>query len=87
MRLPAARTAEIVDFVTRLATQVVEDAGPAQANVDPDDALVLGEALGGRAESFVTGDKALQELGAIEGLRILSRRQLWVALHEGEDDT
>lgn len=81
VRLPAPRATEIADFVAREAVQVVEGASPARASVDPDDALVLGEALGGRAESFVTGDGALLELGTVEGLRIMSPRQLWETLH------
>ena len=51
IKLPAARSAEIVDFVSSEATQVVDKAEPANANVDAADALVLGEALAGQAES------------------------------------
>ena len=81
VRLPAPRANEIADFVAREAVQVVEGAGPARASVDHDDALVLGEALEASAESFVTGDGALVELGTVEGLPIMSPRQLWEALH------
>jgi putative PIN family toxin of toxin-antitoxin system len=84
VRLPAPRATEIADFVAREADQVVEGAGPARASVDPDDALVLGEALEGRAEAFATGDGALLELGTVQGLRILSPRQLWETLHASE---
>jgi putative PIN family toxin of toxin-antitoxin system len=78
--LPAPRADEIVGFVAREAVQIVEGAGPARARADQDDRLVLGEAIGGRAASFVTGDGALLDLGTVEGLPILSPRQLWETL-------
>jgi uncharacterized protein len=81
VRLPAPRAAEIVEFVAREAVAVVEGAAPVRVRVDADDALVLGEALQGRAEYFVTGDGALLELPEREGVRIRSPRQLWEAFH------
>ncbi len=83
VRLPAARTSEIVKFVADEASKVVEESRPVDAKVDPDDALVLGEALGGRAEMFVTGDAALRQLVTVEGITIVSPRQFWEALHAG----
>jgi len=80
VRLPASRSAEIADFVSREAAQIVEGAKPAHANVDPDDALVLGEALSGGAEWFVTGDGALLELDLVDGVRIVSPRRFWETL-------
>ena len=56
VKLSTARTTEIVDFVVGEAAQVVEKVDPAEAKVDADDALVLGEAIAGQAEIFVTGD-------------------------------
>jgi predicted nucleic acid-binding protein len=84
VKLPAARSAEIVDFVLGEAAQVVGTAEPADAKVDPDDARVLGEALAGHAELFVTGDAALLKLAIVGGLRIVSPRQFWEALHARE---
>ena len=84
VKLPAARSAEIVDFVSGEATQVIGTAEPADAKVDPDDARVLGEALAGHAELFVTGDTALLKLAIINGLRIVSPRQFWETLHARE---
>ena len=49
MKLPAVRSAEIVDFVSSEATQVVDKAEPANVNVDAADARVLGEALASAA--------------------------------------
>jgi len=81
VRLPVPRATEIVEFVAREAVDIVEGAAAARVRVDPDDAKVLGEALQGRAEYFVTGDGALLELRDLEGLRIRSPRQLWETLH------
>ena len=81
VKLTSARTSEIVDFVTGEAGQIVEKADPAKAKVDADDALVLGEALAGQAEVFVTGDAALLELGSIGELLLVSPRRFWEILH------
>ena len=83
VRLPIDQTSEIVDFVAGEATAVIREAGPADAKADPEDALVLGEALSGQARMFVTGDAALLRLGAIEQLAIVSPRDFWDALREG----
>jgi uncharacterized protein len=80
IRLPAARSAEIVQFVAGEAVAIVEAAQPVRAKVDEADALVLGEALRGQAAMFVTGDAALLKLGAVEGLAIVSPRRFWEAL-------
>ena len=80
VKLPAARSAEIVDFVSNEATQVVHKSERANVNVDAADALVLGEALSGLAEAFVTGDAALLRLTALGALKIVSPRQFWELL-------
>ena len=81
VKLPTARSTEIVDFVAGEATLVVGKVEPVTAMVDADDALVLAEALAGQAEMFVTGDAALLKLAAIESLKLVSPRQFWEALH------
>jgi putative PIN family toxin of toxin-antitoxin system len=80
VKLPNVLAAEIVDFVSTEATQVVDKAEPANVNVDAADALVLGEALVGQAEAFVTGDAALLRLAAAGALKIVSPRQFWEIL-------
>jgi len=80
IKLTAARSSEIVEFVAGEAVAVIEEAEAAVASVDADDARVLGEARAGRAQLFVTGDAALLKLGTIEGLTIVSPRQFWEAL-------
>jgi len=84
VKLPGAHVAEIVDFVSSEATQVVNKAEPAIADVDAADARVLGEGLAGRAEVFVTGDAALLRLAAVGALRIVSPRQFWEVLRAGD---
>ena len=80
VKLSVARSTEIIDFVSNEATQIVDKAEPAQLDIDDADALVVGEALAGRAELFVTGDAALLGLAVAEPLKVLSPRQLWEAL-------
>jgi len=47
---------------------------------DLDDLGILAAAQDGSAKILVTGDKELQELGEITGIRILSPRQFWCVL-------
>jgi putative PIN family toxin of toxin-antitoxin system len=82
IRVPAARSAEIVEFVANEAIETVEHALPVMADVDAEDALVLGEALAGRAQWFITGDAALLRLDRIDSPGILSPRQFWELLRE-----
>ena len=85
IKLPVVRSGEIVDFVSSEATQVVDKAQPANANVDAPDALVLGEALAGHADIFITGDAALLRLAAVSTLRIVSPRQFRDVLRAGNE--
>lgn len=62
----------------------MQKADPARAKVDADDALVLGEAIAGQAEIFVTGDAELSELGSVGGLLVVSPRRFWEVLHSTE---
>jgi putative PIN family toxin of toxin-antitoxin system len=83
VRLPAARSTEIVDFIAGEAAQVVDIAEPAGVSVDAADAIVMGEALAGNAELFVTGDAALLRLAVVGALRVVSPRQFWEVLRAG----
>lgn len=76
--LPDAGVRSIERFV-RAQTRIVlsaEDAAPVPVR-DPDDAVVLGEALGGSADVLVTGDRDLLDLEGIPGLRIVDPRGFW----------
>lgn len=50
------------------------------AVADPTDVPILSCAVSANADVFVSGDKALLELREIEGIPILSVRQLWQKL-------
>jgi predicted nucleic acid-binding protein len=78
--LPAARTTEIMDFVTGEAAGVVNEVSPTEVEVEADDAFVLGEAPAVRAEFFVTGEAALLKFDAIATLRMASPRRFWEIL-------
>jgi putative PIN family toxin of toxin-antitoxin system len=80
VKLSALRSAEIVDFVANEAIEIIEDAAPANADADLQDALVIGEALASHAQCFVTGDGALLRLARVDTLEILSPRQFWETL-------
>jgi predicted nucleic acid-binding protein len=78
--LPAPRRDEIVDFLHEQATVVVQSSRPFAADVDADDSRILGEAVAGGAQVFVTGDLAIQRLSAAGTTRILSPRGFWDAV-------
>jgi len=69
---------EVVAFL-RAAGSTVGGAPelPPIAVRDPDDAVILGEALSGGADVLVTGDRDLLVLGEVGALRILDPRGFW----------
>lgn len=85
VKLSESRAAEIVEFVSSESVQIVTRSSPVAAAVDPDDALVLGEALAGEADVFVTGDAALLELPSIGEIAVVSPRRFWEILSSTED--
>ena len=84
LKLPSRDADGIIDFVSGEATQLVEDSRTISESVDPDDAIILGEALAGDAEAFVTGDALVLKLGAVERMRIVSPRTFWELLQTGQ---
>lgn len=80
IKLPAMRCVEIVEFVGLEASVVVEEAVAADCEADEDDRLILGEAIAGEAEVFITGDAAVLAIGELGAMRILTPRQLWETL-------
>lgn len=83
LKLPVTRCEEILVYLREAASTCVRSSSPAPARVDADDAAVLGEALAGAADVFVTGDGAVQRLSALDRMRILSPREFWNLLHSG----
>ena len=80
VKLPARDIAAIITFLGDEASQLVESSNPADVAVDRDDAIVLGDAIGGRAEVFVTGDGKILGLGRHGDLRLVSPRAFWQLL-------
>ena len=80
VKLPAREADLIVQFVSGEAAQLIDSYRPVSAPVDSDDAVVLGEALNGNAEVFVTGDAMLVKAGRVEQLKIVSPRRFWELL-------
>jgi putative PIN family toxin of toxin-antitoxin system len=78
VRVPDQKVRQIVAFLRVSATLVDVPPGRAPVEIrDPDDAIILGEALAGGAAVLVTGDKDLLDLGEIPGLRIVNPRGFW----------
>ena len=69
-------------FIALLRTegQVITAEHPLPKLPDPDDEAILAAALAGKANVFVTGDKALLNLESVEGLPIITPRGLWESL-------
>jgi uncharacterized protein len=67
-----------LDRLLRREALVVLDPAPADVHIqDRDDLPILGAAMAGDAQVFVTGDQELQSLGRIGRPPILSPRQFW----------
>lgn len=82
IKLPAARCLEVDEFLQTEASLVVEGAAPAVCQAEDDDRSILGEALQGHAEIFVTGDAALIAIESLDAMRIVTPRQLWEMLRK-----
>jgi putative PIN family toxin of toxin-antitoxin system len=83
VKLPARDCAAILSFLIDEAALLVENSDPVTANVDQDDAIVLGDAVKGGAAAFVTGDAKVLRLGHHGTLAIFSPRACWEILRSG----
>lgn len=82
-RVPEAVAREFETFLRREATTTPRAGGPHPAVRDPDDALVLAEAVVGGAEVLVTGDRDL--LDVVEPpMPILTPRAFWEQLRAAD---
>jgi len=78
IRVPDATVREIAAFLRASAAFPDTAGGPPPVAVrDPDDAVILSEALVLRADVLITGDKDLLEAGKVPGIRILDPRGFW----------
>jgi putative PIN family toxin of toxin-antitoxin system len=78
VRVPDPMVHQIVAFLRASASFVEGGSKPPPVAVrDPDDVVILGEALAGGTDVLVTGDKDLLVLGKVGALRILDPRGFW----------
>ena len=77
LRLPASQCKDIVLYVGAQAVTIISGAEHVIANVEMDDARVLGEARAAAADVFVTGDARVLALGAVDEMPIRTPRQFW----------
>lgn len=83
IRVPEPAVREIATFLRVSAS--LSDMPPRPVPVvirDPDDAVILGEALAMGAEVLVTGDKDLLEAGEVPDIEILDPRAFWQLVRE-----
>lgn len=84
LRLSPDLTAEYLRLLRDVAEMLVPAPVEPDACRDPDDAVVLGLAVAGRAELIVTGDKDLLVLRQYQSTRIVTPREFWDAVQSGE---
>ena len=77
----AKRIAEELERFLEREAAIVPAGKPAGKGIrDQTDRSILGSALAGRADLFISGDKQLQRAGRIASMRIVSPRQFWQLL-------
>jgi len=78
IRVPEPMVRDIAAFLRASASRADGPAKPAPVPIrDPDDAVILGEALAIGAEVFVTGDEDVLEAGEVPGIKVLDPRGFW----------
>ena len=80
LRLPEAVVDGFLGLLKSEAQLIESRKTPSIAIKDADDIAILACALAANADVFVTGDQALLDLRAVDGLPIVSPRQLWSQL-------
>jgi len=79
-KTPPEKALQAVAGIRQLTELVPQGERGSASAPAPDDAPILASALAAKADLFVTGDKALLELGAITGMVIASPRECWLKL-------
>jgi len=78
IRVPEPVVRDVAAFLRASASLADTPPEPAPVAVrDPDDAVILSEALSIGADVLVTGDKDLLEAGEVPGIRVLDPRGFW----------
>jgi uncharacterized protein len=77
---------EMDEFLRREA-EVIEHSSPVEIELrDPDDVVILEEAVAGQADVLVTGDKDLLEVAEDSPVRIVSPRGFWDLLRSDDPE-
>lgn len=80
LKVPSARLSRVKEQLDQFEQAPTQPIPPDTLVDDAADAAVLGSAIGGRADIIVTGDKALQDLGSVAGIPVVSPRTCWMGL-------
>ena len=83
LRIPAGTADAFLTLIEANATSPTTPAEFPAGIPDPDDAPLIAAALAGGAECFVTGDKALLDLGTVAGMPVISPRRFWELTRHG----
>lgn len=76
-RAPPEKITATVAYLLETAERVSGSTATLPESPDPDDAPILACALAGKADLFVTGDKALLEMATADGMPVISPRECW----------
>ena len=83
LRVPEPTVREIAAYLRASAALAEIPSKPAPVAIrDPDDAVILSEALSIGADVLVTGDKDLLEAGTVPDIRIIDPRGFWQLVRE-----
>lgn len=77
LRVPPEDIAKLRKSLDEFERAPVSDVPLASPIGDPADAAVVTCSIAARADAFVTGDKELLELREIQGMPVVSPRELW----------
>jgi putative PIN family toxin of toxin-antitoxin system len=80
LRLPGLLIAGFLEWLDTETRLIEAQAPPSVPIKDAADIPILASAIAGAADVFVTGDRELLALGKVEGVAIVSPRELWLRL-------
>jgi putative PIN family toxin of toxin-antitoxin system len=80
LRIPDTVVTEFLALLREEGHVVQAQKAPSIRIKDPDDIPILACAIAGEADLFVTGDKVLLDLREVDGVHIVSPRELWMRL-------
>ena len=84
IRLPHVTVQEIIQFLREHAQMVTPEAIEESICEDEQDLPIIGTALSGNAHFLITGDKDLLSLQKYKSIEILSPREFWERVKEGD---